>query len=144
MYLPSLLFAWLFSRMGFMGLFWLGTATYVACLGVALAGTELLHYWVSLALLGVGWNFLFLAGTNLLPHTYQPDERFRVQSMNDFLVVSVQAAVSLASGWFLALLGWQGLLLSCVPLLLVFMVMLWRWRGELVIPQQAATQPPAG
>jgi len=134
MYLPSLLFGWLFARLGFGGMFWTGTLIYVLCLGVALMGSQLFNYWLSLVLLGIGWNFLFLAGTNLLPRAYQPEERFRVQAMNDFLVFTVQATVALSAGWFLAQLGWRGLLWSCVPLLLVFVIMLWLWRGALHSP----------
>ncbi len=134
MYLPSLFFSWFFARLGFKGMFWTGILIYILCLSVALIDTQLLNYWVSLVLLGIGWNFLFLSGTNLLPQGYQPEERFRVQSMNDFLVFSVQATVALSSGWFLAQLGWQGLLLSCIPLLLTFTVMLWVWRRALIPP----------
>jgi MFS family permease len=139
MYLPSLLFGWLFARLGFRGMFWIGIGVYVLCLSVALINTELINYWAALVLLGIGWNFLFLSGTNLLPHGYKPEERFRVQAMNDFLVFSVQATVALSSGWFLAQLGWQGLLLSCIPLLLVFMLMLWLWRGALHSPVAATS-----
>lgn len=131
MYLPSLLFSWLFARLGFDGMFLTGSLIYLLCLCVALIDTQLINYWISLVLLGIGWNFLFLAGTNLLPHGYRPEERFRVQSTNDFLVFTVQATVALSSGWFLAQLGWRGLLLSCVPLLLLFVVMLRLWRGAL-------------
>ena len=86
--------------------------------------TDLLHYWVALVLLGVGWNFLFLSGTNLLPHGYRPEERFRVQSVNDFLVFSVQAVASLGSGWFLYHWGWQGIIYVCVPAILAFALLL--------------------
>ena len=140
MYLPSLLFAWLFARLGFFGIFWVGTLIFALCLGVALLGSQLFNYWLSLVLLGVGWNFLFLAGTNLLPRGYQPEERFRVQAMNDFLVFTVQATVAVSAGGFVAQFGWQGLLWSCVPLLLVFALLLWLWRGALDRP--LATHSP--
>lgn len=139
MYLPSLLFGWLFAHLGFRGMFCTGIVVYVLCLSIALINTDLINYWVALVLLGIGWNFLYLSGTNLLPHGYQPEERFRVQATNDFLVFSVQATVALSSGWFLAQLGWQGLLLSCVPLILTFMVMLWYWRGAIDVPVSPAT-----
>ncbi len=141
MYLPSMLFGWLFARLGFFGMFWTGTLIFALCLGVALLGNQLLNYWLSLVLLGIGWNFLFLAGTNLLPQGYRPEERFRVQSMNDFLVFTVQATVALSAGWFVAQLGWQGLLWSCVPLLLVFVVLLWLWRGALDSPLKPNIPP---
>lgn len=140
MYLPSLLFGWLFGRLGFKGMFWAGVLIYVICLSAALYDTQLFNYWIALVLLGIGWNFLFLSGTNLLPLGYRPEERFRVQAMNDFLVFTVQATVALSSGWFLAQVGWRGLLYSCVPLILVFVVMLWLRRGALVEP--TSTSPP--
>ena len=125
MYLPSLVYAWLLGKFGFRGMLWSGVITYLACLGIALVNTELIHYWFSLVLLGVGWNFLFLSGTNLLPHGYRQEERFRVQSVNDFLVFSVQAIAALSSGWFLYQWQWQGLLWTGVPMTLGFVLLLW-------------------
>ncbi|MEJ8568320.1 MFS transporter [Elongatibacter sediminis] len=124
MYLPSLVYAWFQSRLGYRGMLWAGATGLLICIGVALADNAFIHYWAALVILGVGWNFLFLTGTNLLPLGYRPEERFRVQSMNDFLVFSVQAAVSLGSGWFLATWQWNGLLWTCVPLIVVFMLVL--------------------
>ena len=125
MYLPSLVYAWLLGKFGFRGMLWTGVIAYLACLGIALVNTELIHYWFSLVLLGVGWNFLFLSGTNLLPHGYRKEERFRVQSVNDFLVFSIQAVAALSSGWFLFQWQWQGLLWAGVPMTLGFASLLW-------------------
>jgi len=124
MYLPSLVFGLLLGRLGFRRMLWLGVAAYVLTLLIAAWDQALLHYWVALVLLGVGWNFLFLAGTNLLPRGYRRSERFRVQSLNDFLIFSVQAAVSLGSGWFLVRFGWHGVLLAAAAPVLLFAVML--------------------
>ena len=125
MYLPSLIYPWLYGRLGLRGMLWSGVVIYLACLLLAAVNTEFLNYWLALILLGIGWNFLFLSGTNLLPKGYRREERFRVQSVNDFLVFSVQAAVSLSSGWFLFHWQWRGVLLACVPLLLAFSFLLW-------------------
>lgn len=124
MYLPSLVYAGLSSRFGLRGMLWGGVVVYLSCLAIALYDTAFLNYWVSLVLLGVGWNFLFLSGTNLLPRGYRPEERFRVQSMNDFIVFSVQALVSLGSGWLLFHVGWRGLITTCLPLLGTFAALL--------------------
>jgi MFS family permease len=125
MYLPSLVFGWLLARLGFRAMLWLGVVAYVATLCIAAVDTALLHYWLALVLLGVGWNFLFLAGTNLLPRSYTGEERFRVQAVNDFLVFSVQALVALGSGWFLLRAGWSGVLLAgTVPVVLFVLLLL--------------------
>lgn len=131
MYLPSVAYAWLQARVGYRGMLWLGVAAYGLCLGVALVDTGFLHYWVALVILGVGWNFLFLTGTNLLPQGYRAEERFRVQSMNDFLVFSTQATVALSSGWFLFWWGWNGVLWTSVPMVLLFVFLLVRYQGRL-------------
>lgn len=124
MYLPSLLFAGLVVRFGLKKMLWFGIAAYVVTLAVAAVDTQLIHYWFALVLLGVGWNFLFLSGTNLLPRGYAPAERFRVQSVNDFLIFSIQAIVALGSGWFLLRTGWSGVLLAATLPVLAFVILL--------------------
>lgn len=124
MYLPSIIYGALSARLGLKGMLWAGVGAYGVCLALALLDTELLHYWLALIMLGIGWNFLFLSGTNLLPLGYRPEERFRAQAGNDFLVFGVQAAVTLSSGWLLVTWHWEGLLWACVPLLLVFSVLI--------------------
>ena len=65
----------------FIGIFLLGGS-----IAVNLNGIELLHYATGLALLGVGWNFLFVGSTSLLAGAHRPEEKARVQSFNDFLI----------------------------------------------------------
>lgn len=131
MYLPALIYPWLQSQLGYRGMLWLGLSCYLLCLGLAVVNSEFLSFWLALILLGVGWNFLFLSGTNLLPSGYRPEERFRVQSVNDFAVFSVQAIASLSAGWLLALIHWQGIIvLSLIPTL-ASAVLLVRWSVSL-------------
>jgi len=126
MYLPSLAFAWLLSRLGFRRMLGAGVLALFACTVVALWGVAVMHYWWSMVLLGIGWNFLFLGGTNLLVYGYRASERFRVQSLNDFLVFGVQATVALSSGWALDRLGWNGLLLLTLPAMAAYVLVLAR------------------
>ena len=132
MYLPSLLYAGLLARIGLKGMLWSGTAMYLVCLLIAATNTQFLNYWLALILLGVGWNFLFLSGTNLLPLGYRREERFRVQSFNDFVVFSVQALASLSSGWFLYHMGWRGQVVVCLPLLAGFAALVVVLKGSLI------------
>ena len=123
MYLPSLVFPWLFSKLNYRGMMWCGVVALLVCLLVTAMDTSVLHYWWTLVILGVGWNFLFLSGTNLLRFGYRDEERFKVQSFNDFLVFSIQAIASLSSGWFLFHWGWHGVISAAVPLVLAFAVL---------------------
>jgi MFS family permease len=128
MYLPALVYAWFLSKLGFRGMLWAGLAAYSICVLVALINTEFIHFWLALVLVGVGWNFLFLSGTNLLPRGYRSKERFKVQSVNDFIVFTVQALASLGSGWVLYQWQWKGVLIACIPLLMAFAALLLRSR----------------
>lgn len=130
MYLPALVFAWFYERLGYKGLMWAGVGIYFLCIVVAMVNTEFLHFWLALVLVGVGWNFLFLSGTNLLARGYRSNEKFRVQSVNDFVVFSIQALASLASGWVLYQWQWSGVLWACIPMVLGFSVLLWFFRKD--------------
>jgi len=120
MYLPSLIYPWLYSKMGYRGMMWAGVAALLICLFIGSINTGFIHYWLTMVILGVGWNFLFLSGTNLLRYGYRIEERFKVQSFNDFLVFSIQGVAGLSSGWFLFHWGWQGVLFASLPLVLIF------------------------
>ena len=113
-----------------------GAILYATVVGIGLLGQELMHFWGSLILLGVGWNFLFMGGTALLPLSYEPNERFKAQAANDFVVFGTQAIASLSSGWFIFTFGWNGLLLTCLPLLSIALVLA---TGQARRDAQAAT-----
>jgi MFS family permease len=109
MYAPSFVTGLLVARLGVGAVLAAGIGTNALCAALALSGTGLLEYWSALTLLGVGWNLLFVAGTAQLAGAWRPEERFRVQAANDFLMFGVMAVTSLAAGPLLAVLGWRGL-----------------------------------
>jgi MFS family permease len=69
-------------------------------------GITVAHFWIGLILLGVGWNFGFIASSAMVVQTHRPEERTKVQSFNDFLVFGVMAVMSFLSGGLLAWSGW--------------------------------------
>jgi CHASE2 domain-containing sensor protein len=75
----------------------------------------------------LGWNFLFIGGTSLLPQSYNENEKYTVQSANDFLIFSLQAIAALSAGWFVFNYGWEVVLLSVIPLLILQLVILLWW-----------------
>ncbi len=138
MYLPSLASGWLIRRFGEARLLLAGIAILCGCVIAASMGHELMHYSAALILLGVGWNFLFVGGTTLLTHTYRASERFRVQAANDFLVFTVTALSSLASGAAVHAAGWNLLLLGVLPPLAVLFVVVVTGRRRLAaVPAQS-------
>ena len=129
MFLPSLITAWIIKKLGIPLMMIIGLVAYLACIVIAFLGQHLLNYWVSLVLLGVGWNFLFIGGTTLLPQSYRSSERFKVQAVNDFVIFGTQAVASLSAGWFIFALGWKTLLLINLPFMLFLFVVIYRWQS---------------
>jgi len=119
MYLPSLASAWLIGALGITRLMALGVILLTATLAIALQGHAYLHYTISLMLLGVGWNFLFVGGTSLLVQSYRPEERFAAQGFNDLCVFGVAAIGSLLAGSVVHLAGWEAVIWASLPPLLV-------------------------
>lgn len=122
MYLPSLISVFLIRYLGIAKLMLVGCLMFGAVVVVALAGHQVMHYWWTMVLLGIGWNFLYSCGTILLPTTYQPQERFKAQAVNDFTIFSVQATGSFLAGIVLFNFGWQSLIAAIVPATVVIFV----------------------
>src|SRR5690606_5470528 len=86
---------------------------------VGLAGIDVPHFWATLILLGVGWNFGFLGASAMVLECHRPEEKTRVQSLNDFIVFGLMAIGSFLSGGLLSAYGWDTVLwVSFVPLAL--------------------------
>ena len=122
MYLPSLFTPWLIKKIALKGLLKLGTIIYFAVALIAFSGQEVMHYWWALILLGIGWNFLFLTGTSLLPQSYNACERHKVQATNDFILFGFQAFASLMAGWILFAGGWNYVVLSSLPFIVMLII----------------------
>ena len=126
MFLPSLFTALIVKYLGLTRMMLLGVIFFFASVFIAYSSHALSSYWWSLVLLGLGWNFLFIGGTNLLPKSYNENEKFKVQSINDFLVFGLQAIAALSAGWFVFNFSWEVVLLSVIPLLFFqLFVLLW-------------------
>lgn len=130
MYLPSFFSGWLINRFGISKIMFSGLFAFVLCIGIAMIDRSLMNYWLALILLGIGWNFLFVGGTALLPQSYRKSERFKAQAVNEFSVFTVQAMASLSSGWVLYKFGWETLLFMSLPLLIIVLVAILWWKNS--------------
>ena len=127
MFLPSLITPWLFRWVGIRGLMVTGLACYAITIIVGLNDTSVFGFWGQLVMLGIGWNFLFVSGTALLPSTYREGEQFEVQALNDTVVFSSQAVASLSAGWALSNASWHILLLVClIPIVFMLVALAWQ------------------
>ena len=122
MFLPSLITTWLSNKVGIKNLLFIGSSLFAVVLVIATQGHSVLHYWWALIILGVAWNFLFFSGTSLLHFSYQPHEKHKVQAVNDFSIFTFQGASSLMAGWVLFNYGWNGVIISAIPFVIVMFI----------------------
>jgi MFS family permease len=124
MFLPSFFTGNLIARFGAPRIMLVGVVLLLVHVAIALSGVEFLHFVSALVFLGVGWNFTFLGGTNLVTETYRPSEKAWAQGVNDFTVFITVVIASFASGALLHSFGWVGVNLLALPLLLAVGTML--------------------
>ena len=119
MYAPSLVTGFLLQKLGNRSVMLGGALILCITVVAGIAGREILHYGISMVALGIGWNFLFVGGTTLLGTTHTAEERFRVQAVNDFIVFGLSAAGSLAAGAVMQFYGWNSVLWTSIPLIIL-------------------------
>jgi MFS family permease len=127
MYAPSFFTGRLISRFGASRVVGVGMALTGASAVVGLAGIDVAHFWLTLVLLGVGWNFAFVGASAMVLECHRPEEKARVQSLNDFIVFGTMAVGSFLSGGILTAYGWDTVLwVSLGPLVLAFAALVTR------------------
>jgi MFS family permease len=119
MYGPSFWTGRLITRFGAAKVVGAGLLLTGASSAVGLLGIDVAHFWVTLILLGIGWNFGFVGASAMVLECHRPEEKARVQSFNDFAVFGTMAIGSFLSGGLLSSFGWDAVLwLSFAPLLI--------------------------
>lgn len=125
MYAPSFFTGHLIARFGARAIVGTGLVILAAAGGVAMSGVDLAQFYIALILLGIGWNFGFIGATTMLTAAHAPEERGRVQGMNDMIVFGGVFVASLSSGTLMncsggsAETGWQMVNLAMLPFLVL-------------------------
>lgn len=102
---------------------------------VGLSGITIAHFWISLVLLGLGWNLGFIGATAMVTDCYRPEERAKVQAANDFLIFGSVALASFSSGKLLNAGGWETVTWMVFPPVMVALVLLaWQQRTKGIVP----------
>jgi MFS family permease len=101
----------------------LGAATMILSCLLGAPATSLWPLLVALFLLGLGWNFAYVAASTLLADQLSPSERAKTQGFNDFLLNLSSAASQVGSGVIYATGGFGVMnltagALACIPLAL--------------------------
>jgi MFS family permease len=134
MYAPSFITGNLIARFGVEKIMAIGLVILAAAGAVAMAGVDLLNFFAALILLGVGWNFGFIGATTMLTGVVRPEERGRMQGMNDLIVFGGVTLASFSSGGLMncsggsVQAGWQAVNMAMLPfLVLAGGALIWLW-----------------
>lgn len=122
MYAPGFFTGSLVARFGEIRMIAAGLILQALCIGIALSGIEVIDFWWSMVLLGVGWNFAYTAATSLLTTAYTPAERAKTQGMMNQIIYTVVAVGSLSSGAFIHYFGWNWVNIGATPLLVIAVI----------------------
>lgn len=110
MYAPSFFTGHLITRFGTTRVILSGLFLIALSAAIGLTGIDQAHFWITLILVGVGWNFGFLGASAMVLECHRPEERTRVQSLNDFMVFGMMTIGSFSSGTLLMSQGWDAVL----------------------------------
>ncbi len=145
MYAPGFFTGRLIQRFGVHWIIMIGGALTLGCVAINVYEPPLFGTFLSaLALLGVGWNFMFVGGTTILTTSHSPEERVRVQATHDFIVFGSVAVTAVTSGAIEITGGWVALNLTVVPpLLIAFVVVGWHWVARSRNPVEPGYAPTA-
>ena len=126
MFLPSLISPVLFRWFGYLNMMRFGLTAFGLAIFVGYFFTSVPGFWVQLVFLGIGWNFLFVAGTAMLSTNYQPQDRLKAQAINDGLMFGMQAIASLSAGFVMARISWSALVsIGLLPVSIMLLLMFW-------------------
>ena len=139
MYVPSLISGFLIERFGTIKMMSAGGVALVAASLFGMQGHEVIHYWYTLVLLGIGWNFLYIGGTTMLTYTYRSEERFKAQGLNELCVFGTSAISSLLAGSVIYFYGWFSLVVLPIPLLLLVLAGLFSVRRNSLVQGPVAS-----
>ena len=124
MYGPSFFTGSLIARFGAPRIVALGLTLEAVAATIGLTGITAPHFWATLMVLGLGWNFGFVGASALVLETHLPQEKNKVQAFNDFLVFGTMAIGSFASGQLLANYGWNAVNLVVYPPVVLGLIVL--------------------
>jgi MFS family permease len=134
MFLPAFWTGRIIERVGVLQVMITGAVLMLAAVLIDLGGVSVPHFVLGLMLVGLGWNFLFVGATTLVTTTYRPEEKARVQALNDFLVFGTVGAAALLAGIMHEALGWQAVNLALLPFAALSLGACWWLRARRPVP----------
>nr|WP_298689959.1 MFS transporter [uncultured Dongia sp.] len=134
MFAPSFVTGHIIKRFGEFRVMSAGVLCYVVSIAMGMSGIDIHHFWIALVLLGLGWNFLYVAGTSQLTKCYRPSERAKIQAFNDCMIFSAVALCSFIAGTVEQAFGWDWVLRGAiVPVFFIAAALVFGWRREVAL-----------
>ena len=131
MFAPAFVTGHLIKRLGVLPVITTGAALILICVAVIQIGTGMWEFTVALMALGVGWNFMFVGGTNLLNAGIDRSEHAKIQGINDFLIFGGVALASFSAGLLYENFGWSVLSYAAIPgASLSIVASIWLWQAR--------------
>ncbi len=123
MFVPAFFTGKLIERFGARQMILLGGVLFVLCVLVNIHGQSIWHFSTALILLGVGWNFMFIAATGLFSQSYEAHNKSKAQAFNEFFVFSCVTITALLSGWLESTIGWESMNIYVLPFVIAVILL---------------------
>jgi MFS family permease len=123
MFAPAFFTGKLIERFGARQMILFGGVLFVLCVMINIHGQSIWHFSIALVLLGIGWNFMFIAATGLFSQSYKANNKSKAQAFNEFFVFSCVTVTALLSGWLESTVGWEAMNLYVLPFVLAVIVL---------------------
>jgi MFS family permease len=121
MFAPSFFTGSIISRFGNRKVMLVGIILYAFSVFFGILGDTVLNFWIALFLCGLGWNFLYVGGSDIIAKSALPEERAKVQGVTDFIIFVFVAMGSFLAGYLHSNLGWEIMLFyTIIPISLIF------------------------
>ena len=119
----SFLTGWMVDKFGRVPVIAAGGLTLIAACVIAPLGTSVFTLGLALFLLGLGWNFCYVAGSALLDDILTTHEKGSIQGSTEALINLASGVGSLGSGFIFSSVGflamsWGTILIAIIPLFL--------------------------
>ncbi|MDH6025948.1 MFS transporter [Vibrio splendidus] len=123
MFVPAFFTGSLIERFGLRMMILAGGILFVVCIAINIHGESIWHFRTALVVLGVGWNFMFIAATGLFSQSYQSQNKAKAQAFNEFIVFGCVTITAMLSGWLESTAGWQNLNIYVLPFVLAVILL---------------------
>ncbi len=133
MFLPSFFSGKLIDHFGSTRISLAGLAVFGLSTMVAIADTEMMNYYVSLFLLGVGWNFLYMSGTGQYSAAINVSEKGKGQGVAELPIALLSIIAVIVGGVLINFMHWQQLNAAVLVLLLGMAGLTWFTKSKSVV-----------